>query len=83
MYNLTSMSRRLSGLLTARFLLQLRAWEHKQSALVTGSDRRTVSNAIPPIEFRVLSVIDEFGEDPVSAAERRQSEGECALEEVR
>lgn len=73
----------LSGLLTARFLLQLRAWEHKQSALVTGSDRRTVSNAIPPIEFRVLSVIDEFGEDPVSAAERRQSEGECALEEVR
>ncbi|KAK0218205.1 hypothetical protein IW262DRAFT_1122811 [Armillaria fumosa] len=64
----------LSGLLTARFLLQLRAWEHKQSALVTGSDRRTVSNAIPPIEFRVLSVIDDFGEDLVLAAERRQSE---------
>ncbi|KAK0215170.1 hypothetical protein EDD85DRAFT_1000206 [Armillaria nabsnona] len=63
----------LSGLLTARFLLRLRAWEHKQSALVTGSDRRTVSNAIPPIEIRVLSVIDEFGEDPVSAAEHRQS----------
>ncbi|KAK0488670.1 hypothetical protein IW261DRAFT_1639051 [Armillaria novae-zelandiae] len=73
----------LSGLLTARFLLQLRAWEHKQSALVTGSDRQTVSNAIPPIEFRVLSVIDEFGEDLVSAAERRQSEGEYVLEEVR
>ncbi|KAK0189108.1 hypothetical protein F5146DRAFT_1205269 [Armillaria mellea] len=66
----------LSGLLTARFLLQLRAWEHKQSALMTGSDsRRTVSNVLPPIEFRVLSVIDEFGEDPVSVAERRQSEG--------
>ena len=79
-----SMSHRLSGLLTARFLLQLRAWEHRQSALMTGSDsRRTVSNALPPIEFRVLSVIDEFGEDPVSVAERRQSEGEYVLEEVR
>lgn len=51
---------------------------------MTGSDsRRTVSNALPPIEFRVLSVIDEFGEDPVSVAERRQSEGEYVLEEVR
>lgn len=73
----------LSGLLTAKFLLRLRAWEHKQSALVTGSDRHTVSNTIAPIEFRVLSVIDEFGEDLVSAAERHQSEGEYVLEEVR
>ncbi|KAK0497314.1 hypothetical protein EDD18DRAFT_1161578 [Armillaria luteobubalina] len=73
----------LSGLLTAKFLLRLRAWEHKQSALVTGSDRHTVSNTIAPIEFRVLSVIDEFGEDLVSAAERHQSESEYVLEEVR
>ncbi|KAK0457820.1 uncharacterized protein EV420DRAFT_1480426 [Desarmillaria tabescens] len=73
----------LSGLLTARFLLRLRAWEHKQSALVTGTDRRTASNPIPPIEFRVLSVIDEFGEDPVSMAECRQSESGYVLEEVR
>lgn len=70
----------LSGLLTARFLLRLRAWEHKQSTLMTSSNQRTSSNQIPSIEFRVLSVIDEFGEDPVSVAERRQSEGENVLE---
>ncbi|KAK0203046.1 hypothetical protein DFS33DRAFT_953318 [Desarmillaria ectypa] len=73
----------LSGLLTARFLLRLRAWSYRQSALVTGSDRQTAPNVIPPIEFPVLSVIDEFGEDPVSVAERRQPEGGYVLEEVR
>ncbi|KAK0465996.1 uncharacterized protein EV420DRAFT_1261549, partial [Desarmillaria tabescens] len=69
----------LSGLLTARFLLRLRVWEHQHSAAVVSDGRGIASQhtRTRTMEFRVLSVVDEFGEDPVG----RQHEGEYALEE--
>ncbi|KAG7444422.1 uncharacterized protein BT62DRAFT_952203 [Guyanagaster necrorhizus] len=67
----------LSGLLTARFLLRLRVWEHKQSvALIGGNNSRHTQT----MEFRAPSLVDEFGEDPVSVAARQD---EYMLEESR
>ncbi|KAK0203047.1 hypothetical protein DFS33DRAFT_1385410 [Desarmillaria ectypa] len=68
----------LSGLLTARFLLHLRVWEHQHSAAVISENRGIASQQARTMEFRALSVVDEFGEDPVSTVGRRD---EYALEE--
>ncbi|KAK0189107.1 hypothetical protein F5146DRAFT_696413 [Armillaria mellea] len=69
----------LSGILTARFLLRLRAWEDQHSAAVVSGSRGIASQQTHTMEFRALSVIDEFGEDPVSMAGRQDGYG---LEEV-
>ncbi|PBK65851.1 hypothetical protein ARMSODRAFT_1048974 [Armillaria solidipes] len=69
----------LSGLLTARFLLRLRAWEDQHSTAVVSGNRGIASQQTHTMEFRALSVIDEFGEDPVSMAGRQN---EYALEEM-
>ncbi|KAK0215171.1 hypothetical protein EDD85DRAFT_962902 [Armillaria nabsnona] len=57
----------LSSLLTARYLLRLRAWEDQHSIVVSGN-RGIASQQMHTMKFRALSVIDEFGEDPVSMA---------------
>ncbi|KAK7054502.1 hypothetical protein VNI00_003700 [Paramarasmius palmivorus] len=65
----------LSGLLTARFLLHLRKWEHKQNAHgVSGetpnSDTMGSFQAAPGRGQSTLmsTIIDEFGNDPVAIA---------------
>ncbi|PBK99098.1 hypothetical protein ARMGADRAFT_919462, partial [Armillaria gallica] len=68
----------LSGLLTARFLLRLRVWEDQNSTVVSGN-RGIASQQTHTMEFRALSVTDEFGEDPVSTADRQNG---YALEEM-
>ncbi|PBK86648.1 hypothetical protein ARMGADRAFT_940293, partial [Armillaria gallica] len=68
----------LSSLLTARYLLRLRAWEDQHSIVVSGN-RGIATQQTHTMEFRALSVIDEFGEDPVSMA---SCQNEYALEEM-
>ncbi|KAK0488669.1 hypothetical protein IW261DRAFT_1557108 [Armillaria novae-zelandiae] len=61
----------LSGILTARFLLHLRVWKDQHSTAVVSGNRGIVSQQTQTMEFRALSVIDEFGEDPVSVSARQ------------
>lgn len=67
----------VSGLLTARFLLHLRAWEYKQTnGVLSKGGARSQAHSMP--EFQVAqrltvlsSVMDEFGEDPVVREKKR------------
>ncbi|KAF7419437.1 hypothetical protein PC9H_002027 [Pleurotus ostreatus] len=69
---------RLSGLLTARFLLHIRAYEHARSLATqtqTGASRHHATGTLA--SFRAAaggamsSMVDQFGDDPVEAAQRQ------------
>lgn len=76
----------ISGLLTARFLLYLRAWEYKQSV---GADADG-GEPLAPLQFAQRSIpqnqghfgavasfisshMEDYGEDPVHRAERARA----------
>ncbi|KAJ8689761.1 hypothetical protein PTI98_012628 [Pleurotus ostreatus] len=68
----------LSGLLTARFLLHIRAYEHARSLATqtqTGASRHHATGTLA--SFRAAaggamsSMVDQFGDDPVEAAQRQ------------
>ncbi|KAJ3509480.1 hypothetical protein NLJ89_g5203 [Agrocybe chaxingu] len=71
----------LSGLMTARFLLHLRVWNHRQSTNTfpetpsavlfknMGIDVQTGCSA--RASYIMCSIADEFGEDPVAQARQR------------
>lgn len=68
----------MSGLMTARFLLHLRKWEAKHSAVVTASTS-DASSDIDVLEFTSNPaqrgtqsyLTNDFGEDPVHRAEQQ------------
>lgn len=63
--------RRLSCLLTARFLLHLRAWEHKRS----GGRTTAIASALELdslTHVATIITINEFGDDPVHIALQEQ-----------
>jgi len=64
----------LSCLLSARFLLQLRLWEDERRTLVSGKAAQSEDTTVlPPFQAAVRSrssVAEEFGQDPVVAAQQ-------------
>ncbi|KAJ8689719.1 hypothetical protein PTI98_012593 [Pleurotus ostreatus] len=71
----------LSGLLTARFLLHIRAYEDKERSRAMAAQTRTGTLQIYTLttlaSFRAAagdamsSMVDQFGDDPVEAAQRQ------------
>ena len=75
---------RISGMMTARFLLHLRKWEAKHSAFVTAST--SDANDIDALEFNsnpaqrdIRSYVSDFGEDPVHRAEQHRGRHDRSL----
>ncbi|TFK34969.1 hypothetical protein BDQ12DRAFT_668977 [Crucibulum laeve] len=68
----------LSGLFTARFLLNLRKWEVRHSANASKSSQHDSTT----MQFSHVgtSLQDDFGEDPVARATRDRSRGEIIME---
>lgn len=61
--------RSFSGLLTARFLLHLRTWEHKASGVNTSTNISTIGAFNHDATSTVASAVAEaFGSDPVARA---------------
>ncbi|KDR68338.1 hypothetical protein GALMADRAFT_272569 [Galerina marginata CBS 339.88] len=73
----------ISGLLTARFLLHLREWDHKASESTSDDWSPEAGQKKSPIQFVDFidpnrepvqrSIVDEFGEDPVLRARRERA----------
>lgn len=72
----------VSGLLTARFLLHIRAYTENSSASLskTGGQARE-QHTLSAFQAVRARVVDEFGEDPVARAEQDQAEeGDTGLD---
>ncbi|KAF4596881.1 hypothetical protein EYR40_007427 [Pleurotus pulmonarius] len=79
----------LSGLLTARFLLHMRAFEDKQESRVLGARAGSRGRASSTLaSFRaaagdmVSGLVSQFGEDPVEMAQRGTVAGEGSSSET-
>ncbi|KAF8223170.1 hypothetical protein L208DRAFT_1412300 [Tricholoma matsutake] len=74
---LTMFLGRISGMITAHFLLHLRMWEANNSLIASINPSRPI-----PLEFAAnstkrgtRSLVDEFGEDPVQHAQQMHRHG--------
>lgn len=61
------LSCRISGMMTARYLIHLREWEHKHNLLYTTYDRQMVSSIkfLQPTKVSTGRWTDEFMNDPL------------------
>jgi hypothetical protein len=75
---------RMSGMMTARFLLHLRKWEAKRSGFSTTSNESPGENSVMeftsnPHQRASRSYVDDFGEDPVRRAEQNRGRHDLSL----
>lgn len=78
------MINRLSGLLTARFLLHVRRWDFERTGGIRATAGSNFDSQDNSVVFRVAglisTIVDEFGSDPVArAATKSTTEADTTL----